>query len=202
MNKAQLLLMLLVVLWLPSANTKLKRVKITDGVSALLPSEFMKMTDDDLATKYPSAKKPLAMFTDPYRLVDFGLNVSTSRWRGSDLKLLQEVYKSTIMEMYSKVELLQEGVKTIRKREYIVFEFTSVFEGIKNYNYLQYAVVKDQVFLFNFTCPANLKEQWQPVAGKIMESVRMNISKPIELQPVVKKGVKKYVPKKTPTKTK
>lgn len=190
------------VLFSSAGQVKMKTFKITEGVKAALPADFLPMTDDDMAVKYPSSKKPLAMFTSPDRLADFGLNVSKSKWPGNDLKLLQQIYKSTITEIYNKVEYLQEGIKTINKRDFIVFEFVSQFESQKHYTYLQYTVIKDQVYLFNFSCPAHLQQQWQPAAAAAMNSIKMNIKTPIEIKPVVKEGVKKYKPKKVLMKTK
>ena len=178
----------------------MKTFKITEGVKASLPADFLSMSDDDLAVKYPSTKKPLAMFTNLDRIADFGLNVNKSSWPGNDLKILQGVYKSTIMDMYNKVEFLQEGIKTINKKEFIIFEFISVFEGQRNYTFLQYAVVKNQVYLFNFSTAAHLKDKWQPIAQKIMSSIKMSVKDRIEVKPIVKDGVKKYVPKKVPMK--
>ena len=179
---------------------KFKTFKITEGVKASLPADFMPMSDDDIAVKYPSTKKPLSMFTNIDRIVDFGLNVNKSKWPGNDLKILQQVYKSTIVDMYNKVEFMQEGIKTINKKDFIVFEFVASFEGQKNYTFLQYALVKDQVYLFNFTCAAHMKNQWQGTAQKIMSSIKMNVKDAIEVKPIVKEGVKKYVPKKVPMK--
>ncbi len=152
---------------------KLSKRKLTDGVSALMPKEFIPMSDDDIALKYPSTKKPLAMYISPDRVTDFGLNVSKSKFPGGDIKLLSQIYKSTILDAYNKVSFIQEGVKLVNKREYAVFEYTSEFQGTRKYNYLQYTIVKNQVLIFNFSTNQSGMQQWQPIANAMMNSAKI-----------------------------
>lgn len=175
---------------------KLSRRKISEGITVSLPKDFLIMSDDDIALKYPSSKKPLAMYTSLDRNVDFGLNVSKAKWPGQDLNLLKGVYRATILELYPKVDIINEEVKTVNKKDFIVFEFNSQFESQRKYTYLMYALVKDKVYLFNFTCPQPLKDKWQPTAHSIMNSIKMRVNTPIEVKHIEKPGVKKYVPKK------
>jgi hypothetical protein len=161
---------------------KLISKKIAEGVHASLPKNFYPMSDDDVAQRYPSTKRPLAMYTDIDRAVDFGLNISKSNWVGVDLKVLQGIYKSTILSLYNNVNFIQEGIKTINGRDYIVFEFTSVADNTPKYTFLQYAVVNtvvskadfNKVFIFNFSCPQPVMSKWKPIAEAIMATVKIN----------------------------
>jgi hypothetical protein len=156
---------------------KLKSKKIAEGVRASLPDNFYPMSNDDIAQRYPSTKKPLCMYTDIDRAVDFGLNESKSNWAGGDLKVLQQVYKSTILSLYKKVDFIQEGIKTIKKRDYIYFEFTCEAQGNSKYIYLLYSVVNQKVFIFNFTCDQAQMKKWQSTARAIMETVKISPKK-------------------------
>lgn len=175
---------------------KLVTVKVAEGIKVKLPKDFAPMSDDDLAIKYPSSKKPLFAYTSPDRLVDFNVNVSKSKLPGNDLNIMKGFYKATILNLYEKVEFLNEGVKTIADRQFIIFEYNSKFEEKKYYNYIMYTLVDDQVFIFNFACPLLRKQQWQPVAGRMMESVKVTAKKAIEVKTIKKEGVKKYEPRK------
>jgi hypothetical protein len=165
-----------------AGGPKLVNRKIAEGVHASLPKNFYPMSDDDVAQRYPSTKKPLAMYTDIDRAVDFGLNISKTNWVGTDMKILQGIYKSTIMSLYSNVSFIQEGIKSINGKEYIIFEFTSTADNTPKYTYLQYAVVNtsiqktdfNKVFIFNFSCPQAVMDKWQPIAGAIMATVNIN----------------------------
>ena len=53
---------------------KLVKQKLTDNISVRLPKDFYPMTDEDKAQRYESARLPIALYTDPNRLADFGVN--------------------------------------------------------------------------------------------------------------------------------
>ncbi|HEY8400081.1 MAG TPA: hypothetical protein VIK89_02395 [Cytophagaceae bacterium] len=159
-----------------SQTATLSTKKVADGIRVKLPKDFLVMSDDDIAAKYPSTKKPLAMFTNVDRMVDFGINVSKTVFPGNDLEILKGVYKATIMDTYTNVQFTKEEIQKIKNRDYIVFEYTGQFEKVKNYTYIQYTLINGQVFIFNFTCPASEKAKWAETAEAIMTSVKINES--------------------------
>lgn len=184
-------------------SQKLQYVKLAEGARIKLPSDFVLMSDDDLALKYPSTKKPLAMYTSPDRNADFGLNVSKTVWPENDLNILQKIYKSTIVEMYNKTTFLKEEIATIDGQQFIVFEFTSEVENFKKYTYVLYKIVKSHVYIFNFTCSQKVQDRWQPLLPKMVSTIKFKIAAPAEVKIERKEGVKYYQPKrktKTPVK--
>ncbi len=174
----RILAFLLGILLLSTASVpKLRPQKIAEGVTVSLPSDFVPMSDNDIAQRYPSTKKPLAMYTSLDRVVDFGVNESKATFPGSDLNILKEFYQSTILSLYNKVDFMQKGViQPIKKRDYIVFEFTSEIDKTYKYTYLQYALINNKVFIFNFSCPQEYKDKWQETAKAIMQTVKLNDS--------------------------
>lgn len=191
MKKNLLFIIGFCLLGISADNPKMGKVKVTSGVTASLPKDFVAMSDGDVAQKYPSTKKPLAMFTSLDRTVDFGLNVSKSTLGGNDLTILKKLYKATILDLYSNVQFINEGIETINKREYIVFEFTSEADQTRKYTYLQYAVIGNRVYIFNFTVGAEKKAKWQPIAKLIMQSLKIDVKKlkeSIEIAQPVHKG--------------
>ena len=142
------------------------------------------MSNEDRNRKYVSSKDPVAVYTDLSRTVDLGVNVAYSRWNQEDLEMMKSFYKSNIMGLYDEVQFITEEIKEINGKEFAIFEFVSQViddEGttvnqraISKYVRIQYTIVKSKTVLFNFTCPARLKEKWAPVAKKIMESVKIS----------------------------
>jgi hypothetical protein len=185
--KTRIFLLLIPILMLSANEPKLVKTKITKGVTANLPKGFVAMSDNDIAQKYPSTKKPLAMFTSLDRTVDFGLNVSKSSWSGSNMEVLKKVYKATILELYSNVVFLNEGIEKISNRDFVFFEFTSEADQTKKYTYLQYTIIGNRLYIFNFTVGAEFKDKWQGTAGNIMRSVIINPKK-------LKEVVEEYQP--------
>ncbi len=161
---------------------KMARKSVARTITILMPDDFRTMTDQELAAKYFTYRKPLAMFTNQDHTVDFGFNVSATRWNYNDLELLQKFYKSTIQNLYTNITMVQEGIKEINKKKYIVFEFVSEVKADQNnpiqqskraYTYLLYTIVEEEVYIFNFTTPASLRNYWSPIAGEMMKSLKL-----------------------------
>jgi hypothetical protein len=165
-----------------SPVVKLKKYKPAAGVSVKLPQDFLVMSDDDIAARYPNYRKPIAMYTAPNGRTDFGVNTANNLW-GKNLGILKDVYKASLMNLFAKVTFLQDTVMEVNKRKVIVLEFISEQppratsqrqETIQNYSYITYAVVDKRIFIFNFSTPDYLREEWQPVAHQIMKTIKVN----------------------------
>ena len=165
-----------------SSGVKLKKYKPAPGVSIKLPIDFIVMSDDDIAARYPNYRKPLAMYTAPSGRTDFGINTANNLW-GKNLKILKDVYKSSLMNLFSNVSFMQDTIIKLHGRDVIVLEFVSEQpakataqnqENIKLYSYISYVVVNHKIFVFNFSTPFYLKDQWQETAHLIMSTIKIN----------------------------
>lgn len=168
----------------PAADLpKMKKVKLTDKVTAQIPEDFRPMTDDEIAQRYFTYRKPVALYTDARAVVDFGLNISTTSWKYEDLAILKSFYKASIMEMFTNINMLREEIMTINGHKYAAFEFISEVRSdpkaiikrppVINYTYILYTVIGENVHILNFTCPANVRNNWQPIAHAIMKTVKI-----------------------------
>ena len=165
-------------------DVKLKRVKVADGISVMLPENFYPMSPDDIAQRYPSIRKPIAAYTNDQRLVDFSINLSATQWRDSDIEMAKGFLKASIYNMFDKVTIIQEDIREINGHKFILFEIETRIEGNKNsfsnseslkkYSYLQYLLINGKMIVFSFHSPVQLKEQWQSVAPQIMESIKIS----------------------------
>lgn len=168
-------------------NEKLRKVEVTDNISMLLPEGFRAMTDDEIAAKYLTTKRPLALFTDYSQAIDLGINKAVTRWRNQDLEIMKSFQKSNIYSLYDKVDMLKEGTREINGRQYAYFEFVSEVKpevgsllqksAIQNYTYIQYTIINNESMVINFTCPARMKLRCSEMAQKIMESVQIKKGK-------------------------
>ncbi|HYG38389.1 MAG TPA: hypothetical protein VD908_07225 [Cytophagales bacterium] len=167
-------------------SPKLVKVKLTKTVSASIPEDFTQMTDDELADKYPSSRKPVIMFISPDKQIDFGMNIASQKFPGSDLNVLKDFYKANLYTLFNDIKIITEEIKKINGKEYIVFEFTSIVKpdeksinpmsAIRKYSYIQYTLHNDFLVIFNFSCPESMKADWQETAGEIMESIKFSKS--------------------------
>lgn len=161
---------------------KLKKTAISKSISVGVPEGFQAMPDDGIAVKYPSPRKPLAVFSNSSGRVDFSVAQKPSTFSSSDYALLLKIYKASIQNMYSKVEFLTEDIHTINKRDFVVLEFvstmadnrrTSNLAPIRRYQMVQYTITGDQLTVFTFVAPGDEKAQWQPTAQAVMQSIVM-----------------------------
>lgn len=163
------------------AQSNLVKRKLSDNVSVKMPESFRPMTDDEIAARYFTYKKPTAMFTDENVKVSFGLNVNETEWNYKDLEMMKSFYKSSMLRMFSSVTMLQENMQTINKQQFAVFEFVSEVASeehevkklnpVRTYTYILYTIVDKQALVINFSCPEALKEKWQPVVKEMMKTV-------------------------------
>ena len=166
---------------LSKAQIPLERKKVTDEISMKVPSNFISMTEGERNQRYISYRTPVAMYTNIERTVDLGINITGSTWETGDLKILKDFYKSNILSLYTEVDFIQEEIRNIGQKEYIVFEFQSrVYEEnsfknqvISKYTYIQYTLHQDKILLFHFTAPKQLRSKWQTSVAEMMESIRI-----------------------------
>lgn len=163
-----------------TGGEKMKKVKIGENIKVSLPENFYPMTDGDIATRMPTNKKPLAAYSDESRLVDFVVTSATARWRSNDLGIARDFFKANINHLYDEVDFIKEDIVTINKKEFAVFEFTSLVKGddlskksIRKYGYIQYAIVNNRTLVFSFNAPYQIKDKWSETAAKIMSSLKI-----------------------------
>ncbi|SHJ83350.1 hypothetical protein SAMN02745146_0286 [Hymenobacter daecheongensis DSM 21074] len=174
---------LLLVLTLAAfSSPKLTKTTITKNLAVGVPRGFVPLPDDGIAAKYPAARRPLAVFTDPSGRIDFSVAQKPTTFNDRDYGLLLKIYKASIQNMYSKVQFLGEDIRTINKRDFIMLEFVSTVNDtrrgsnlapIRKYQLVQYAIQGDQLFVFTFDAPADEQAQWQPTAQAVMKSIMM-----------------------------
>ncbi|MDB5233497.1 MAG: hypothetical protein JWR44_490 [Hymenobacter sp.] len=163
---------------------KLTTTKLASGLSVGVPAGFTPLPDDGIAVKYPSPRKPLAVFTNPSGRVDFSVAVRPTTFESMDYGVLLKIYKSSIQRLYSKVDFLKEDIRTVNGRDFIYFEFVSTLSDtrrtsgnqlapIKRYQTVQYAIQGTQLYVFTFVAPADEQAQWQPTAQAVMGSIAM-----------------------------
>lgn len=162
---------------------KLVKTKVNDNITVSLPESFYAMTPEDIAQRYPSVRSPIGAYTNEQRMVDFSVNISATQWRPQDIEIAKDFFKASLLNLYDRVDMLHEDIKTIGKRQYIVFEFESRINGdhysldtkdpVRTYTYIQYLIVKGKTIVFSFNCPIRFEEQWRPVAPKIMDSIEI-----------------------------
>lgn len=161
---------------------KLVRMKVADNISVLLPGNWHPMDELDLRERYPSVRAPLAGYTNENRELDFSVNISATQWPDENVEMARSFFKASVYNMFDRVDMISEGIREVRGKKFIYFEFESYIKGSKElgmqnavwrYTYLQYLVQPERSLVFSFNCPRRLRQEWQGTAREIMESIKV-----------------------------
>ena len=159
------------------------KTKVADGIFVSLPGELIPMTPEDIAQRYPSVRAPLGAFTNQDRVVDFSVNTSATSWPDANVEMAKGFFKASLQNMYDRIDFISEGIQPLHKKKFIYFEFESRINGdskrqgyqdpIMKYTYIQYLVTREKTLVFTFSCPRDLRQDWQSVAKEIMKSIKV-----------------------------
>ncbi len=179
----KILLSVAIIVLFAFSPSKLVKTKVAEGIVISLPSELQPMAEDDIILRYPSVRAPLAAYTDLNRTLDFSVNISATQWPDTDLEIAQKFFKSSITNLFDRVDIIEEGIHTIHKKKYIFFEFESRVNGNKmalgeqqpvfRYTYIQYLIEPGRTLVVSFNCPKAMREDWQENVRAMMKSVRV-----------------------------
>ena len=178
--KTAFLLLLLSALTAFAPKPKLTTVKLGSGLSVGVPATFSPLPDDGIAVKYPSPRRPLAVYTNPSGRVDYSVAARPTTFESFDYGMLLKIYKSSIQRLYTKVDFLKEDIRTVNGRDFMYFEFVSTVADtrrsnqlapIKKYQAVQYAIQGQQLYVFTFVAPAEEQAQWQPIGQAVLGAI-------------------------------
>jgi hypothetical protein len=163
--------------------TKMVKTKVGEGITVILPTTLIPMTEEDIVIRYPSVRAPLGAFTNQNRDADFSVNISATQWVQSDLEIAAKFFKAGIYNLYDRVDIISSGIQTINKKKFIFYEFESRINGNKlketerqpifRYSYVEYYIEKGRTLVFAFNCPKDHRGEWQASAHAIMKSVKL-----------------------------
>lgn len=179
----KLLLSFAIIALFAFSPSKLVKTKVAEGIVISLPPELHPMAEDDIILRYPSVRAPLAAYTDLNRTLDFSVNISATQWPDTDLEIAKKFFKSSITNLFDRVDMIEEGIHTIHKKKYIFFEFESRVNGNKmtlgeqqpvfRYTYIQYLIEPGRTLVISFNCPKAMREDWQENVRAMMKSVKV-----------------------------
>ena len=162
---------------------KLMKVKVNETLTVLVPKEWQPMDQMDVAQRYPSVRAPLVAYTNYERIADFSVNISATQWPDDDVELAKGFFKSGVLNMFDKVEMIDEGIQEVSGKKFIFFEFESRVNGnrsqeelrepVLRYTYIQYLIQPGKALVFSFSCPRRMKADWQPTAREMMRGIKV-----------------------------
>ena len=174
---------LLCLICVAAAPHKLVKIKVNDNLTVMVPKDWSPMDEMDVTQRYPSVRAPLVAYTNYERVADFSVNISATQWPDDDLNVAQGFFKAGLVNMFDKVEMIDEGIHQVSGKKFIFFEFESRINGNKSqeelrepilrYTYIQYLIQPGQALVFSFSCPRRMKDEWQETAREMMKGVKV-----------------------------
>ena len=173
----------LVLFFIAADKVKLTKVKVNDAITVSVPKDWLPMQEEDIIQRYPSVRAPLLAYTNQERVADFSVNISATQWPDDDIELAKKFFKAGLVNVFDRVDMIQEGVREIRGKKLIFFEFESRINGnrqqegqkdpVVRYTYIQYFIEPGKAIVFSFSCPHRDRELWQETAREMMNDVRI-----------------------------
>ena len=172
------------VLFLISADKpKLMKVKVNDAITVSIPKDWLPMQEEDIIQRYPSVRAPLLAYTNAERAADFSVNISATQWPDDDIELAKKFFKAGLVNVFDRVDMIEEGIHEVRGKKLIFFEFESRINGTRQqvgqtdpvlrYTYIQYFIEPGRAVVFSFNCLRRDRELWQETARAMMKDVRI-----------------------------
>ena len=182
--KSGLKLALVVLLFCAAADRlKLVKIKVNDVITVYIPREWRPMDELDVVQRYPSVRAPIAAYTNEERSADFSVNVSATQWPDHDVLIAQKFFKAGLMNMFDRVEMIDEGIREDHGKNFIYFEFESRINGnrraegladpVLRYTYIQYLLESERALVFSFSCARRERENYQETAREMMQKLRV-----------------------------
>ena len=157
--------------------------ELADNITMNVPLELKQ----EPPTLQRTTSSMLAIFVSQDRRSDLSVNKSQLRWSEADEELLSQFYKANILNIYDQVDMIQEEIREINGRTFIVFEFSGQILDEPNafieakrrsdYTYIQYLIVEDGILIFRFTSSNRQKNYWQSAIREAMDSVMIKDKK-------------------------
>ena len=176
-------LFLLILFCFAADRPKLTKIKVNDNLTVSVPKDWLAMEVEDIAQRYPSVRAPLAAYTNQERVADFSVNVSATQWPDDDIELAKKFFKAGLVNVFDKVDMIDEGIHEVHGKKFIFFEFESRVNGsrqqqelkdpVTTYTYIQYFIEPGKALVFAFNCPRRDREAWQETARAMMAGIKV-----------------------------
>lgn len=162
------------------AQEPLKNTKITDRISMKLPVSFNPMSREDIDSRFISSNKPIAVFTDPNRVVDLTISSSSTLWNPQDLAMMKDFYMTTFYATYDEVSISSSEIVEVNGISFISFKMNTVVKSdskmkpsVQKYHHLMYGIYKGYLFTLNFSCPLSDRKYWEDTVAESLQTIKI-----------------------------
>ena len=155
-------------------DVKLNPLKALTNVNVLIPDGFTKMSDEMLATKYPTANRPSTVYTNERGTVNIAFNHTANNISPSQLPDLHKQLDASIRLAQPKAQWMFSGFQNYSGRKWVQLEFVSQAVDTKIHNMMIATSASNRMLVISFNCTDELSKKWLGVGREIIKSVIVN----------------------------
>lgn len=144
---------------------------LSDKIDIILPVEFGEMSEEVIQTKYPAGDYPTLVYTNDECNVNVVFNHTDNECEEEDIEEYFNVLKENIQNTSRIEEWYSDGVENQNGMKIAKMEFISPAVDTDIYNLMYLVSLDDRLLICSFNSTVELKDEWMPIAEKIMGSI-------------------------------
>lgn len=145
---------------------------LSNHLEILLPKGFTVMSEKMAALKYPKGNRPSLIYTNKSGSVNVAFNHTQSKLSNNDMPKFTEAMKKYLKSAQPAATWISDGVATVNKKNVGYLEMITPGLDTKIYNLMFFVELDNRALLITFNCTEEQMKTWQPVAKKIMNSIK------------------------------
>ena len=168
---------------IPFQEPDFQELLVTENIKVSIPVGMTALTDLDIKSRYVASNLPFAAFTSSNGSTELVFTYSQNTWPDENLSFIKDFYKPSLVALHDEVIFLEDRIINVNGKEFAVFRFQSKVNpqgssfrqqrSVERYTHILYTIVDGRTLVVNFSTPAFERQQWEPIAQKIMGSINI-----------------------------
>ncbi|WP_423148119.1 hypothetical protein [Rubrolithibacter danxiaensis] len=169
-----ILLLILPLLTIAQSTNERKIYLLNKKVELTIPAQLVEMSDRNWNLKYEGRPRQALALADKRGEVSLIGMITKQRAKDSQISAYKDFQIAELKKVHPDIQLIDQGVKTVRGKKVGYFRFLSQAIDQKIFNYYFFTVVDGEVVLFNFNSIEKLRSSWENKAEQIVSSLIVN----------------------------
>lgn len=148
------------------------RLFLNGKVELMVPDVFAAMRAEEVMAKYPT-KEPI--FFQVYTNAEGSVNIAVEHLQEKGAMADLPNFSKIFGEQFSdpSVHIIRNEIEKINGRDFIVLEMVTPAVDTEVYNLMFVTSSGGRLLMGTFNCPVDKQDEWQPLAEKILGSVKV-----------------------------
>jgi hypothetical protein len=154
----------------PSAGQELVRLGVLEGLSLMVPRDFIPMPYEMISLKYPGQNRPAVVFMNRATTVNIAVrHTNVPLLSGGMERALLDI-KTGLLSAMPGGRVNYDGVVVNGDREWFSLDFSSQAIDTEIRNLIVGTSFRDRLLMISFNCTRELEDEWVASGKKIVMS--------------------------------